>query len=171
MIPDANSLMYRASTREISGRWDSPSRDIRVFVDGLSRLGYDAGRLIISAGIDHRTLDDPDALIPCEAVGSLFSRVQAERFTPNLGLKLAQVTPIGSYPLLDYLILTSDTVGAGVRQLARYFRITGSPVVVAVDEDGAPIRVALVGETQSFTVEYFFALMVLHFRKETSGRF
>jgi AraC-like DNA-binding protein len=171
MIPDANSVMYRATTRQKSGRWDSPSRDIRVFVDGLSRLGYEAGRLLISAGIDHRTLDDPDALIPSEAIGSFFSRVQAERFTPNLGLKLAQVTPIGSFPLLDYLILTSDTVGAGVHQLARYFRITGSPLVVVLEDDRAPIRVRLTGESQAFSVEYFFALMVLHFRKETVGRF
>jgi AraC-like DNA-binding protein len=72
---------------------------------------------------------------------------------------------------LDYLILTSETVGAGVRQLARYFRITGSPVVVSIDESCAPIRVALMGDSQPFTVEYFFALMVLHFRKETGGRF
>src|SRR5215475_10793877 len=167
MIQNANSLIDRATGRITMRRWDSPSRDVGVFVDGLRLLGYDIDRLLASAGIDQRRLADPDAVIPCEAVGSLFSRAQAERFTPNLGLKLAQVTPIGSYPLLDYLILTSETIGAGVRQLARYFRITGSPVIVALDEDRVPIRVALMGESQPFNVEYFFALMVLHFGKET----
>jgi hypothetical protein len=49
--------------------------------------------------LNQHRLADPDAVIPCEAVGSLFSRAQAERFTPNLGLKLAQLTPIGAFTL------------------------------------------------------------------------
>ena len=171
MIQNANSLIDRATGRITTRRWDSPSRDVGVFVDGLRLLGYDIDRLLVSAGIDQHRLADPDAIIPCEAVGSLFSRAQAQRFTPNLGLKLAQLTPIGAYPLLDYLILTSDTVAAGVHQLARYFRITGSPIVIAIQKDGDLIRVEMTGESQPFSVEYFFALMVLHFRQETAGRF
>ena len=75
--------------------------------------------------------------------GRSLSRAQQERFTPNLALELARLTPIGAYPLLDYLVLTSDTVGAGVRQLARYFRLIGNPVVITVHEDVDPIRVEM----------------------------
>src|SRR5215475_8005830 len=141
MIQNANSLIDRATGHITTRRWDSPSRDVRVFVDGLRLLGYDSDRLLASVGIDQHKLADPDAVVPCEAIGALLSRAQAERFTPNLGLKLAQLTPIGAYPLLDYLILTSDTVAAGVHQLSRYFRITGSPVVLEIQKDGDLIRV------------------------------
>ena len=56
------------------------------------------------------------------------------RFTPNLALRLAMVVPIGAYPLLDYLVVTSDSVGEGLQQLARYFRLVGNPVVLEARE-------------------------------------
>ena len=96
-------------------------------MNAFERLGYDVDTLLASAGLRDTDLNDPDARIPCEAYGALVSRAQQERFTPNLALELARLTPMGAYPLLDYLVLTSDTVGAGVRQLARYFRLDRQP--------------------------------------------
>ena len=80
------------------------------------------------------------------------------------------MTPLGAWPLLDYLVLTSETVGAGVQQLARYFRLTGSPVGLATREDDDPIEIELTA-ISSFAIEYLAALMLLHFRQETDGRF
>ena len=103
-------------------------------------------------------------------MATLLSRAQQERFTPNLALELARLTPMGAYPLLDYLVLTSDTVGAGVRQLARYFRLVGNPVVITSHEDVDPIRVEIAAPAP-FSLEYVASLMILHFRNETDGRF
>ena len=100
----------------------------------------------------------------------MLARAQQEHFTPNLALELARVTPIGAYPLLDYLILTSDSVGAGVRQLACYRHLVGDPVAITVNDQLDPIRVEM-GGGSPFSVEYTSALMLLHFRKETEGRF
>src|SRR5262249_41920888 len=141
-------LTYRATEPAVNAtaeRWDTPARDVRVMINGLARLGYDTGSLLTPAGISIAGLDDPDAMLPCESVGRLLTGAPKQRSTPNLGLRLAQVTPLGSYPLLDYLILTSDTVGAGVHQLTRYFRITGSPVTITVHADQEPIRVDMMG--------------------------
>jgi hypothetical protein len=66
---------------------------------------------------------------------------QQQRFTPNLALELARRTPLGAYPLLDYLVMTSDTVGSGIRQLARYFRIETIPIVFDICDDGDPVEV------------------------------
>src|SRR5580765_2713945 len=101
--------------------WSAPAKDLRVLVTGLGGLGYNVEALLAAAGLRETDLSDPDARIPCEVYGTLLSRAQQERFTPNLALELARLTPIGAYPLIDYLVLTSDTVGAAVRQLARYF--------------------------------------------------
>jgi AraC-like DNA-binding protein len=105
-------------------------------------------------------------------VATIVSSAQRTRFTPNLGLELARITPLGAAPLLDYLVVTSDTVGAGVRQLARYFRLVGNPVTLEVHEEGeGDIRVEMASGAAPFSYEYAASLMVLHFRGETDASF
>ena len=151
--------------------WSMPASDVRAFMYAFDQLGYAVDPLLASAGIRRRNLDDPDARIPCEALGAIIEHAQRERFTPNLGLELARVTPPSSSPLLDYLVLTSDTVGAGIRQLAHYFRLVGNPVVLELHEDDEPIRVGMAAGAAPFSIEYVTALTILRLRTETDGRF
>jgi len=152
--------------------WSMPANDVRAFADALGRLGYDAQSLLDAAGLRDADLTDPDTRISCEAIGAMLSGAQRTRFTPNLGLELARLTPMGTNPLLDYLVVTSDTVGSGVHQLARYLRLIGNPVVLDVhDEHDDDIRVEMANGAAPFSVEYVAALMVLHLRAETDGRF
>jgi len=174
MTTRANSLTERVTPPLGAAlhMWSMPGTDARTFVDALSRLGYERGRLLSSAGLRDADLNDPDARTPCEALGKILSCAQQQRFTPNLGLEVARVTPLGAYPLLDYLVVTSDTVGAGVRQLARYLRLVGNPVVVDVQDEGVDeVRVQMAGGAAPFSFEYLAALIVLHLRHETDGRF
>jgi len=173
MTARANSLTAR-DTQPADGAlltWSMPANDARAFVDGLGRLGYDPGQLLAAAGLAASDLGDADARIPCEALGTILSCAQRTRFTPNLGLELAQVTPIGTAPLLDYLVVTSDTVESAVRQLARYLRLVGNPVVLDVREEDDGIRVQMASGAAPFSLEYVASLMVLHLRDETEGRF
>jgi AraC-like DNA-binding protein len=171
MTARANSLTERVTNRASSGlAWTAPVNEFRVLVNALGRLGYNVDTLLAAAGLYDTDLNDPDARVPCEVYGALLSCAQRDRFTPNLALELARLTPIGAYPLLDYLVLTSDTVGAGVRQLAHYFLLVGNPVVINPHEDVDPIRVEI-SAPASFSVEYVASLVVLHFRNETGGRF
>jgi AraC-like DNA-binding protein len=147
-----------------------PMADLRTFANAFEHLGHDVDALLANAGLSRRDLDDPDRRIACDLVGTLFSTAQRTRFTPNLGLAIALATPLGAYPLLDYLVLTSESVGDGLAQLARYLRITGSPVSVDLQADGDPVRVEI--ETMSvFGYEFEAALIVLRFREEADGAF
>ena len=59
-----------------------------------------------------------------------------------------------------------------MQQLARYFRLSGNPVVLDVrDEDHDDIRVQMGSGAAPFSLEYVAALIVLHLRTETDGRF
>jgi AraC-like DNA-binding protein len=147
-----------------------PAHDLRVFLDGLGRLGYDAGKLLAAAGLRDADLSAPDARVSCEACGAVLARAQHERITPNLALELARVTPLGAWPLVDYLVLTADSVGEGVCQLERYLRLTGSPVSIGIRESVDPIRVEMTAPVP-FAIEFDAALIILHFRGETEGRF
>jgi AraC-like DNA-binding protein len=172
MTARANSLTARVTkpSRRVGTAWTAPASDLRVMIAALGRLGYDGDRLLASVGGMDVDLDDPDARIPCEAFGTLLSCAQRERFTPNIALEIARMTPIGAYPLLDYLVLTSDTVDAGVRQLAHYFRLVGNPVTITLDEQTDPIRIDIASGAP-FGLEYTASLLILHFRNETDGRF
>jgi AraC-like DNA-binding protein len=137
----------------------------RGILAALGRLGHDVPSLLSVTGIRPSDLDDPDARIPCEAMGALFCVARQRLPTPNLGLRMAQETPLGAYPLLDYLIVTSSTVGEGMRRFARHASLIGAPLHVDVREDETPIRVVI----DNLDPEYTIALAVLHLRRETAG--
>ena len=172
-MTDADKSLISSATGAARGRQLSsttPMADIRTFANGFEQLGHDVDALLADVGLTRRDLNDPDRRIACEVAGSLISRAQQKHFTPNLGLAVALATPLGAYPLLDYLVVTSDTVGEGLAQLARYLGITASPVSIDLHADGDPVRVVI--ETVStFGYEFEAALIVRHFRDETDGGF
>jgi len=173
MTAHANSLTARVKDRKAASAatLTLSAHDLRVFLDGLGRLGYNVDALVAAAGLEQGDLDHPDARIPCGAYGAVLTRAQHERFTPNLALELARVTPLGAWPLIDYIVLTADTVGAGVRQLARYMRIVGAPFSIDVRDEIEPVRVEMTTRALPFAIEFDAALMVLHFRNEADGPF
>ena len=118
-----------------------PASNLRVFVDALERLGYAMEPLLADAGISRADLEDPDARIPCSVWGPMFSRALEQRPMKNAGMRLATVTPFGAFPLIDYLIATSQNVGEGLTRLARYLRLAEARSVPCLHEDEDPIRV------------------------------
>jgi AraC-like DNA-binding protein len=173
MTAGANSLTDHV-TRPPGGAGSGPTlgaNDLRVMLGCLTRLGYPVTGLLAAAGFPGLDMDDPDARFSCDAFGKVVACAQRERFTPNLGLELACLTPLGAYPLLDYLVLTSETVGAGIQQLACYYRLVGNPLTIHLHETEDPIRVEYAGSGSPLAVEYSAVLMIRHLRDETDGRF
>jgi AraC-like DNA-binding protein len=171
MAVGANSLTARASVLATGpATWTMPSSEARVLLAALDELGHDVPVLIAAAGLTGTNFDDPDVRVSCEAYGALIAAAQRRRFTPNLALEVARRTPLGAYPLLDYLVITSDSVGPGVRQLSRYFRIETTPIVFDIRDDGDPVEVRVIAPSP-FAVEYLVSLMTFHMRHETDGRF
>ncbi len=127
--------------------------------------------LLASAGIRRADLNDPDARIPCAAWGPMFRQALEQRPMTNAGMRLATVTRIGAFPLIDYLIATSENVGEGLTRLASYLRLAEPRSVPRLREDEEPIRVLFEGADTPFTAEFTVTLNLLHFRHETEDRF
>jgi hypothetical protein len=143
MTPNANVLTSRATPdeppRAAPAAASAPplsSLQLRAFVDALERLGYDVTSLLTDAGIRRAELDDPDAMIPSRMCDAILGRACEQRRHPNLGAHLAAVTPIGTYPLLDYLVVTADTVEGALDQLVRYFHLVNAPFRLGLANDG-----------------------------------
>src|SRR5215471_5963853 len=155
-----NSVTKRVSNLVANSgpRWSMAANDVRSFMQSFGRLGYDSDSLLVAAGLCAEDLNDREARISCEALGAILIRAQEERFTPNLGLELAKVTPIGAYPLLDYLVATSDTVGEGVWQLSHYYGLVGNPVTFGIEESADEIRIEMPAAAPHFGVEFCASL-------------
>jgi AraC-like DNA-binding protein len=147
-----------------------PINDLRVFLAGLKHLGFNPDALMAAAGLRDLAMDDPDLRIPCDKFGTVIGCAMRTRPVKNVGVKIAASTSIGAFPLLDYLAVTSDTVGEAAKQLARYFRIVTTPIMLEVHEQEDPIR-WMIRAPSSMSVEFSLSLDVLHLREETQGRF
>lgn len=145
--------------------------DIRALVNGLARLGYDRADLLSAAGLSAADITDPDARYHCALHMMIVDRAQRSSPRHNLAFHVAAATPANEYRTMGYLIHSSDTVGAGFHQLARYFRLTGSPVVVTIREEQVPVQVLIQCPPAPFAEEYTTALAVFHFRDDTDPPF
>lgn len=172
MTAHANVLTKSAAIAE--SRPPLPTQaasQVRAFVDALGRLGYETHTVLRSAGVQLSDLEDPDGRISCAAVNALFARAMQERPIKNLGMRIAAETPIGAFPLVDYLVLTSACVGEGLTQLARYFRIVGVPVGLKLKETPDSVHAIYEGPADRFGDEFGITLNLLHLLEETEGRF
>jgi AraC-like DNA-binding protein len=176
MTPNANVLTSRATPDEPPRAASPapsapllPSSQLRAFVDALERLGYDVTSLLTDAGIRRAELDDPDGMIPSGACDAILGRACEQRRHPNLSAHLAAVTPIGTYPLLDYLVVTTDTVEGALEQLVRYFHLVNAPFRVGLADDGDIVRL-VIHAANTFAAEYEASILVHHLREETERR-
>src|SRR5205807_406540 len=76
----------------------------------------------------------------------------------------------GAYPLLDYLVCSSESVGEGIRQLARYLGLVNPSVRLVFREEEDPIRVLVEGVIDPFTVELTVSLSVLRMTRESGDK-
>jgi len=170
MTTGVNSLTDRARRPRAPVRGGPPPTSavhLRRFAEALDRLGYDATRLLASIGCERGSLEDPDALVPCTWSGALADAARRARPMRNLSLRLAGEMTVGSYPLLDYLVVTSGTIGEAQRRLVRYFGLMRLPIVYEIREDEDPIRTIVRSPGNPFGIEFTVALNVMHARRET----
>ena len=168
MTLDANPVTPHAMPAPRAG--SAPAGQLRAFTDAFGRLGYDTTALLAHAGLRAADLNDPDAMVPCAALDAIVNRACEERRTPNLGAHLAAVTPIGAHPLLDYLVVTADTIGAALEQLVRYVHCAQAPFTLSVTHDSDAVRLVVHCGDLPFLAEYETSIAVHHLREETEQR-
>jgi len=164
MIPGDNQVAPRA----IQGPMQSAN--LRGMFGALERLGYDIDLLLAPFGLSRADLDDPDGRLPAQACAGIFAAIQNERRVKNPALCVSLETPIGANPLLDYLICSSESVGEGLKQLARYVSLVNPSIRLVFLEEEDPIRVLVEGSIDPFTVELTVSLSLLRLTRESGDQ-
>src|SRR5262245_19633477 len=168
MTPHDNRVTRRATPPRSTASSDPhDTRQLRGMLRVLEQLGYDLDALLAQAGLRRDDVDDPDAYVSPVACAAVFAAARRERRVPNLALRLAERTPIGVTPLLDYLIVSSDSVGHGLDRLTRYLRLVNPSVRVVVHDKSNPVRVIVERTSGTFETELTISLSVVRFTRET----
>jgi Arabinose-binding domain of AraC transcription regulator, N-term len=149
-----------------------PAHVLRVYIEAMARLGYNVDVQCAQAGVGRSVLErDPDARISCAIWLPIFQREMQPRPLKNFLFKAAAAIPIGSFPLLDYLIGTSDSVSDAVRQLKRYLGLVDNPHVIDIRDGEDPVSVVFVSRDGRPTDEFGIALTLLRLREEAGDAF
>jgi len=168
---DASRLTLDAAA---AGTYELPPRvpvsQVRAFTNALDRLGFNSRLLLSVIGLRASDLDDPDATISAAMLDRFMCATTEECRMPNLGAHLAGVTPIGAFPLLDYLVVMTDTVSGALDQLVRYFHLVSAPMTLSIVRNDQSVRLIVDPGENSFGSQYEATLVVDHLRAETEQR-
>jgi AraC-like DNA-binding protein len=164
MTVDANPLTARATSPPTS------AGDLRVMLAAFERLGFDGAAMLAAAGLTREALADAERPVVADACDRFFCEGVRQRTVPNLPLRLAGEVPLGAYPLLDYLVLSSSTVADGLSRLSRYLSLASEAIAFDMEPCADGTRVVYT-KGVDFAVQYAIALAFRHLRGETNDRF
>jgi len=145
--------------------------EVRGMLRVLEQLGYDLDGLLTSAGLQRRDVEDPDAFLSPRACATVFENAHRERRVSNLALQLAQRTPVGANPLLDYLIVSSDSVGQGLERLTRYLRLVNPSIGLTIRRERNGVRLMVERAQAPLFTELTLSLCVIRLMRETDDQF
>ena len=138
---------------------------LRLFVDALADLGIEWQPILRRCEIDPAALDDPEAMIRQDRFDRIWSTTAEIADDPCIGLRAGARVQPRAVNIFGYLLLSSATLGEGLRRVVRYQRaLTGSPWL-ATEEDASLLRLR-VGmehddeETRAIHAEYVAPLIL-----------
>jgi len=156
---------------------DTCATMLRLFAEGLERLGGDMAPVLEAAGVDPAVLSNREARIPNARYRLVWRAASEVTGNPCIGLHVGEVVHPRAVNLFGYLMLSSETLGAGIERVIRYQTIlTGKPFV-RIRRTQRDVRIAIGApfrdpEARAVDAEYKAALIlqVLGWASETEVR-
>jgi AraC-like DNA-binding protein len=120
---------------------------MRPVIDALRASGTDPDRFLVRVGLPPGGL--PAGRFPHAAQAAFWKAASDECGEEHIGLYLAQHLPAFHGLLLEYLFLSSETFGAGLRHALRYVRLLSDTLNARLDVDGEMAVLTLGLETDT----------------------
>lgn len=127
---------------------------VRNQLNAFADLGLDAAALQRAIGVSDDELARPDNLIQSDRLYGLWERAEAAWQRPGLGLHVGIRVPFGAYEVLDYLLLSSASVGEGLRTFAACFALATRTSRYDVHEERDECGVEMVWQIPTQGVVY-----------------
>jgi AraC-like DNA-binding protein len=137
---------------------------LRVLIEALEEMGIDWRVVLIGCEINPEQLEDPDARVSQESFEQIWITLQELTGDPCIGLHAGERVHTHAVNLFGYLMMSSATLGAGVRRVARYQQVLAGVPWIEMDEDTTSARFRIGAAARSDDVramhaEYMAALL------------
>jgi AraC-like DNA-binding protein len=111
---------------------------VRPILVGLAALGGDPYALRTRLGVD--TFPSPDARIPKDRLRHVLDEASRRLNEPDLGLRLAQALPVGSFGLTEYCGMACSTLRDGLREASRFMSLLTDCMALVVHQTNDEAR-------------------------------
>ena len=152
------------------------TRSVRPVIERLRSLGIDTEPVLLAAGAEAATLDDPDGRLPHELAIAVWREAAERSGDDTFGIHAAEQIRPGAFDVLDYATRSSVTLGEAFERLVRYHRVLHDVAVVrmSVDGDRAELTHSLpeaAGELPRHPAEFIVAAWLVVARQATGNDF
>ena len=110
-----------------------PTPTVSALLAGFEALGLDAKAMRDAAGLNPEQLRDPYAAVPDAVFSRLWALALEQDPRPHLPTVAGLAVPFGAFGLLDHLVASAGTVGAGLEALQNYFRLVAASIRLGFD--------------------------------------
>lgn len=117
------------------------SASLSGYVDLAQSLGLDAPRMLRRVGIAPRALDDPETLIPVEAVRALLEESAQASGVEDFALRLASGRTLSNLGPISLILKEEPTPRQALDTLCRYLRLLNASLITRIEELGDTITI------------------------------
>jgi AraC-like DNA-binding protein len=104
------------------------------FAEVAAQIGLDPRVVLREAGVDRRTLSNPDSRIPAGRVVDLLERSAQASDCPTIGLRMAESRRLSNLGALSLLISHQATMREALLTVTRYRQLVNEALLIHVEE-------------------------------------
>jgi AraC-like DNA-binding protein len=112
------------------------SASLTNYADVARKAGLDPSRMLREAGLPARALDNPDVLVPLEAVRSLLEASAERSGVEGFGLLMAEARRLSNLGPLGLLVREQSTLRRAVEAFVSYGRRINDALLLTIEEAG-----------------------------------
>jgi hypothetical protein len=147
---------------------------LRAILLGLAAAGTDVAEIMNRLGIRPEDVADPDGQVPAELTFRALEEAPSITGDPAFALHMAEALPMGSYGLIDYATLSSQTFREALERAVRYFALLDERVDLRVETEDDAVRVTHSLRAREppphYAVELLFGTLVVRARNLSAKR-
>lgn len=112
------------------------SASLSGYVDLVKSLGRDPATFMRTVGLSARLLQDPETLIPGDAVRELLEITARATRTEDLALRLAAQRKLGNLGPISLVLKEEATPRAALDTLCRYLKLVNASLITRIEDTG-----------------------------------
>ncbi|CAN5487932.1 AraC family transcriptional regulator [soil metagenome] len=129
-------------------RFPVPATTLLALFEGLEASGIDTNRLCGALALNRRRLEERGAVVDGEVLHEVWRFATESDPSPDMPVRAGIATPISSLGLLDHLLNRAESVGKGLKEADRYFRLVTTEIELDVKRRRTGIWMRVAGTDQ-----------------------